>query len=161
MLDNRREFGRYIQRIREERGISKRRAAAALGYKGLGTIHSVERGINPLPVEKVYPLARLYEVEVGVIVEKLRECEPELYKKFMSLERDFFGEFVRRVRSLGKKGKDGDGGGAIGGGESGSGEGDVKKDGVYIIRHWRREIPPAGLFIDEAGHGVHEEVHPR
>ncbi len=106
-MEKRKEFGRYIQEMRESKGISKRRAAAALGYKGLGTIHSVEQGINPLPVEKIYPLARIYEVDVGGIIEKLKECEPELYEKFVSLEKDFFDEFTRRVRRYGATRKEG------------------------------------------------------
>jgi len=99
-MDKRKKFGRYIRSLREARGMSKRQVAIKLGYKGTGTTHLVEQGFTPLPVEKIHPIARLYKVDVEEILEKLKEYEPDLYAKYMTLEKDFSDYLLNQVKNF-------------------------------------------------------------
>ena len=101
-MDKRKQFGRYIRSLREARGMSKRQVAIKLGYKGTGTTHLVEQGFTPLPVEKIHPIARLYEVDVEDILEMLKKYEPGLYDKYMTLEKDFADYLLHQVKNFSK-----------------------------------------------------------
>lgn len=101
-MDRRKEFGSYIRSLREERGITKRQAAIKLGYRGLGTLAQVERGLTPLPIEKIHPLAKLYKVDVEEILDKLKACEPELYRKYMAIEKDLTDYIMEQIKNFGR-----------------------------------------------------------
>jgi len=101
-MDNRKKFGRYIRSLREKRGLTKRQAAIKMGYKGLGTIHSVEAGVSPLPIDRIHPTAKLYKVDVEEILEQLKKYEPDLYNKYMTLERDFADYLLHQVKNFSK-----------------------------------------------------------
>ena len=100
-MANRKSFGEYIRSIRIGEGLTLQRAAEQLGYKTIGTLANVERGITPLPVEKIHPIARVYKVEVEEILEQLKECEPELYRKYILLEKDLLGYLLEGIKSMG------------------------------------------------------------
>jgi len=100
-MANRKSFGEYIRSIRIEQGLTLQGSAEQLGYKTIGTLANVERGITPLPVEKIHPIARLYKVEVEEILEQLKECEPELYRKYILLEKDLLGYLLEGIKSMG------------------------------------------------------------
>ena len=101
-MGDRKEFGRYMRSIRHEIGFSLQKASEKLGYKTLGTLQYVERGLGPLPVEKIHPIAKLYKIDVEEILEKVKECEPELYRKYMALEKDLFDYLTEQIKSLGR-----------------------------------------------------------
>lgn len=101
-MDNRKKFGRYIRSLREKRGFTKRQAAIKMGYKGLGTIHSVEAGVSPLPIDRIHPIAKLYQADVEEILEMLKRYEPDLYDKYMILERDFADYLLHQVKNFSK-----------------------------------------------------------
>jgi len=86
-------------RIRE--GLTLQGTAEQLGYKTIGTLANVERGITPLPIEKIHPIAQLYKIEVEEILEQLKECEPELYRKYILLEKDLLGYLLEGIKSMG------------------------------------------------------------
>lgn len=95
------EIGRYIKDAREERGLSKFKASLALGYKSDGTINAIEQGRMPIPVEKIHAVAELYGIELEALLDKLQECEPELYAKYVTLEKAFFRRFTSSIMRAG------------------------------------------------------------
>lgn len=101
-MANRKSFGEYIKSVRQEQGLTLQEASETLGYKSVGTLVNVERGLGPLPVEKIHPLARLYKIEVEEILEQLKECEPELYRKYILLEKDLLDYLLEGIKSMGK-----------------------------------------------------------
>jgi len=101
-MDKRKEFGNYLRSLRKARGLSERQVAIKLGYKGTGTTHQVEQGISPLPVEKIHPIAKLYRVDAEEIIEKLKIYEPELYAKYMILEKDFSEYLLHQIKNFSK-----------------------------------------------------------
>jgi len=101
-MANRKSFGLYIRSIRMREDLTLQGAAEQLGYKTIGTLANVERGITPLPVEKIHPIARLYQVDVEDVLEKVKECEPELYRKYMALEKDLFDYLTEQIKNLGR-----------------------------------------------------------
>ncbi len=105
MNEKRKEFGRWIQTIREEAGLTKMGAATALGYKSFGTIHTVEQGVTPLPVERIHPICRLYKLDVDKMVGMIEKCEPELFTKYKKLQNDFFQHFATKLANATKQGK--------------------------------------------------------
>jgi transcriptional regulator with XRE-family HTH domain len=101
-MDKRKEFGKYIQVLRQDRGLTKRQAAMKLGYKGLGTLHSVEQGVAPIPIDKIHPIAKLYKVDAEEILDKLKIYEPELYAKYITPEKDFAEYLVYKIKNFSK-----------------------------------------------------------
>jgi transcriptional regulator with XRE-family HTH domain len=95
------EIGRYIKAAREKRGLSKFKASLALGYKSDGTINAIEQGRMPIPVEKIHAVADLYGIELEDLLDKLQECEPELYAKYVTLERAFYRSFTGSIMRAG------------------------------------------------------------
>ena len=100
-MADRKKFGSYIRSLRKEKGITKRQLAENLGYKGMGTIHLVEQGTTPLPIDKIHPLARVLTVDVEEILEQLKDCEPELYRKYTLLEKDLLDYLLEGIKSMG------------------------------------------------------------
>ncbi|MBA7492401.1 hypothetical protein ES702_02951 [subsurface metagenome] len=98
----RREFGEWIKSIRKEKKMTLRGAAESLGYKTRGTIAGVESGQMPLPIERIFEIAKLYEIDIRDILEKLKECEPELYEKYQILEEGFERTLFKKLRSYGR-----------------------------------------------------------
>ena len=101
-MEKRKKFGEYIRSIRLERGLSQQKVSEKLGYKTLGVLHGVERGLSPLPIDKIHPLAKLYNMDVEEMLEQLKECEPELYNKYMTLERDLSEYLLHQVKNFTK-----------------------------------------------------------
>lgn len=95
------EFAKYIKDIRERRGLSKFKASVALGYRSDGVINQIEQGRAPIPVEKIHAIADLYGIELEELLDKLQECEPELYAKYVTLERAFFQRFTATMMRAG------------------------------------------------------------
>jgi transcriptional regulator with XRE-family HTH domain len=101
-LKKRREFGEWIKDKRKERGITLLDLAEKMGYNSRGTIGGVEAGQMPLPVEKIFRLAEILRIPLNDILEKIRECEPELYEKYITLEQGFEKALFQKIRSYGK-----------------------------------------------------------
>lgn len=98
-MGSREEFGRYLRAIRDRRNISRLRLARVLGYTSEGTIHNVEFGRTPLPVEKIRPLAFALGIELNEFLAKLEECEPGVYLRYVTLKKQFEDEFMGNLRS--------------------------------------------------------------
>jgi len=98
----RREFGEWIKSIRNKKKMSLREASERLGYKTRGTMAGVEAGQMPLPIERIFELAGLYEMDITELLEKLKECEPELYEKYQILEDGFEKTLFQKIRSYGR-----------------------------------------------------------
>ena len=96
-MEKRFEFAEYMKALREKKGLSKRKASILLGYKSDGTINGIEQARMPVPIEKIHGFARLYGVDVSEILEKIKDCEPELYEKYTTLERDITRHFSSRI----------------------------------------------------------------
>ncbi len=94
---NRVEFARYMRSAREKAGLSKFAAGKALGYISDGTINGVEQGRTGLPVEQIHPVSRLYGIPIDELLEKIKECEPNLYKKYLRLQEDIITHFAKQV----------------------------------------------------------------
>ncbi|MFH1931062.1 MAG: helix-turn-helix transcriptional regulator [Pseudomonadota bacterium] len=88
-MDKRKEFGDWIRKKRNETGLSLWKVSKELGYKSRGTLACVECGQMSLPLERIFDLAELYGIDLDDILDKLGECEPELYDKFMGLRARF------------------------------------------------------------------------
>jgi len=100
MNEKRIDFGKYLKAHREKKGLSKRKASLALGYKSDGTINSVEQGFGPLPVEKIHPVAELYGIPLDELLDRIRTHEPQLYAKYTALWDQMVGHFTRKVAGL-------------------------------------------------------------
>jgi len=98
----RKEFGEWIKNIRNEKKMTLRDASERLGYKTRGTMAGVESGQMPLPIERIFEIAKLYEIEINDLLAKLKECEPELYEKYQTLEEGFERTLFQKIRSYGK-----------------------------------------------------------
>lgn len=101
-MTKREEFGRYLKSIRTSRRMSQLEVSRKLGYKSLGTLHNVEAGLTPLPIDKIHPLAKIYGLNLEDLLGRLRECEPELYARYEALARDIISEFTTRLMSFGR-----------------------------------------------------------
>jgi transcriptional regulator with XRE-family HTH domain len=99
-VEKRKEFGEWLRSVRKRKDLSLNGAARRLGYATKGTLIGIECGQASIPVEKVHPIAELYGIDLQVLLDKLKECEPDLYEKFVSLERNFFQDFTRRLETL-------------------------------------------------------------
>lgn len=104
-LIKRREFGEWIKSIRKEKNMSLREASESMGYKTRGTMAGVESGQMPLPIEKIFEIAKVYEMDIKELLEKLKECEPELYDKYQILEEGFERTLFQKIRSYGRAGR--------------------------------------------------------
>jgi len=100
-MGNRKSFGEYIKSMRHKEGLTLQEVSETLGYKSVGTLVNVERGLGPLPVEKIHPIAQVYKIDVEEILEQLKECEPELYRKYILLEKDLLGYLLEGIKSMG------------------------------------------------------------
>lgn len=101
-LKKRREFGEWIKSKRKKKGITLMELAEKMGYNSRGTIGGVEAGQMPLPVEKIFSLAENLGIQQKELLEKIRECEPELYEKYLTLEEGFEKTFFKKLRSYGR-----------------------------------------------------------
>lgn len=101
-LKKRREFGEWIKDKRRERGITLLELSEKLGYNSRGTIGGVEAGQMPLPIEKIFKTAEILHVPIKEMLEKMKECEPELYGKYEALEQGFEKELFQKIRSYGR-----------------------------------------------------------
>lgn len=86
--DKRGDFGLWIKAKRTEKGLTLQSVSDALGYKAIGPINNLERGIATVPVERIHPLARALGIPVEEILDKIRECEPDLFEKYQTLRKD-------------------------------------------------------------------------
>ncbi|MBA7651543.1 hypothetical protein ES703_59362 [subsurface metagenome] len=100
-IKKRRDFGEWIKDIRNQKKMTLREASERLGYKTRGTMAGVESGQMPLPIEKIFEIAKLYEIDIKDLLEKLKECEPELYEKYQILEEGFERTLFQKIRSYG------------------------------------------------------------
>jgi len=100
-IQKRKEFGEWIKNIRNEKKMTLREASERLGYKTRGTMAGVESGQMPLPIERIFEIAKLYEMDIKDLLEKLKECEPELYEKYQVLEEGFERTLFQKIRSYG------------------------------------------------------------
>uniref|UniRef100_A0A6H1Z7A4 Putative DNA binding, helix-turn-helix domain containing protein n=1 Tax=viral metagenome TaxID=1070528 RepID=A0A6H1Z7A4_9ZZZZ len=96
-LKQRKQFGNWIKIIRQDSGFSLWGLSKKLGYESRGTLANIEQGIGPLPVEQIHPIAKALNIEVSELLEKIKECEPELYEKYTTLERDITRHFSSRI----------------------------------------------------------------
>ena len=101
-LKRRREFGEWIKSMRNDAGMSLREVSERMGYKTRGTMAGVESGQMPLPIERIFDVAEVYGIKVMEILEKVRECEPELYDRYVALEERFERRLIGKMRSYGK-----------------------------------------------------------
>lgn len=93
-VDKRKELGWWLRDIRKRRGYSLTGAARRLGYATKGTLTNIECGIASIPIEQIHPIARLYEIDLTEFLKKLEECQPDLYRKFSILEKNFRDDFM-------------------------------------------------------------------
>ncbi|HUU41410.1 MAG TPA: helix-turn-helix transcriptional regulator [Desulfatiglandales bacterium] len=100
-VKKRREFGEWIKSMRKEKTMSLREVSEKLGYKTRGTMAGVESGQMPLPIERIFEIAKIYEMDIKEILKKLKECEPELYEKYKILEEGFERTLFQKIRSYG------------------------------------------------------------
>ena len=103
-MGSREGFGRYIRAIRESKGMSRLKLARVLGYTSEGTIHSVEFGRTPLPIDKIHPLAEVLGIDLEELLRKLEECEPELHAKYQTLKKSILRQFMDRFLGKGTAG---------------------------------------------------------
>lgn len=103
--DKRKEFGLWLRDIRKRRGFSLVGAARRMGFGTKGTLVSVECGLATIPLEKLHPLADVYEVDLQELLEKLRECEPDLHARFISLQNNFFQDFAKKISMMSAGGR--------------------------------------------------------
>lgn len=101
-IKKRREFGEWIKLIRNEKKMSLREASERLGYQTRGTMAGVESGQMPLPIERIFEIAKIYEMDIKDLLDKLKECEPELYEKYQILEEGFERTLFKKIRSYGR-----------------------------------------------------------
>jgi len=104
-VEKRREFGAWIKSVRRSAGMSLREVSERMGYRTRGTMAGVESGQMPLPIERIFDVAEIYGIRVGEILEKLRECEPELYGRYVGLEERFERRLFGKIRSYRKGGR--------------------------------------------------------
>jgi transcriptional regulator with XRE-family HTH domain len=95
------EMGRYIKSAREATGLTKLKASTMLGYRSDGTINAVEQGRTPIPVEKIHAIAALYQLDLNALLDKIQQCEPELYVKYLELEKNFYRGFTSSIMRAG------------------------------------------------------------
>lgn len=98
-IEGRKAFGKWIKGIRKKRKLSQFKAGVLVGYRSNGTINSVEQGLTPLPIEKIFDIAYAYDISVQEILEKLKEYEPEQYRKFKALEERFERRMLRKMNN--------------------------------------------------------------
>jgi len=94
-IRRRKEFGDWIKEKRYKTNLSLWDASVKLGYKSRGTLANMECGRGALPIERIFDLADLYEIDLDDILDKLEECEPELHDRFMGLRARFLQHFTR------------------------------------------------------------------
>jgi SOS-response transcriptional repressor LexA len=82
LLRKKRRFtGKYIQDRRKELGINQDRVAEVLKYKDKQAVSNIERGVAPLPLNKIRKLAELLQVEPKSLAKlTLLDKEPELFR---------------------------------------------------------------------------------
>jgi len=82
LLRKKRRFtGKYIQDRRKELGINQDRVADVLKYKDKQAVSNIERGVAPLPLNKIKKLAELLKVEPKSLAKlTLLDKEPELFQ---------------------------------------------------------------------------------
>lgn len=100
-FEKRNEFGEWLRSMRKRKNLSLNDVARALCYATKGTIVNVETGFTALPVEKIDATAAVLGIDLNVMLDKLQECEPELYAKYVALERIFFTRFTSSISRAG------------------------------------------------------------
>jgi transcriptional regulator with XRE-family HTH domain len=93
--DERREFGAYLKRLRDDAGKSLREAATEIGISD-SYLYQIERGERGAPkLEIMRDMARAYGVSLDAIMTKAKLTEPEEIDLYHDqLERAF--EYVRK-----------------------------------------------------------------
>ncbi len=77
----RRYVGKFIQDKRKEQGINQDKVASVLKYKDKQAVSNIERGVAPLPLNKIQKLAELLKVEPKVLAKlTLMDKEPTLFR---------------------------------------------------------------------------------
>ena len=79
---DRKEFAKYMREARQKAGLSKLRASIEIGYDSDGTINAVEQGRTSIPPYKIFTIARVYNLDIVDFLEKIKNCDPKLYKKY-------------------------------------------------------------------------------
>lgn len=104
-MEGRNAFGAWMKAKRRENRLTLHQVSQDLGYKSHGTLNGIEMGLQPLPVEKIHPLCKLYEIALGEMLDKLEEYEPELFLKYTTLENDILAH-ARRVYGRSGEGRE-------------------------------------------------------
>lgn len=100
----RRKVGKFIKQRRKELGLNQDYLAKELSYKDKQAISNIERGVAPLPFNRIIKLARLLEVERKKLAKlACLDKESELFKdiEFVYLrDRDFAEDITLRKKFL-------------------------------------------------------------
>jgi len=75
-------------------------ASSKLGYESRGTLAALESGAGSLPIEKIHPIADIYQIPFNELIEKIRLYEPDLYAKYMALWDQITGYLSKKVIGL-------------------------------------------------------------
>jgi len=94
----RKMFGSWIREKRKEAGYSVPEAARKIGFS-IGRLKQIECGYDPIPLMRLFDIIKIYEIDLEELLERLQAWEPELYEKFIFLERKFLELFVNRYTS--------------------------------------------------------------
>lgn len=94
-LERRKEIGKFLKDSRNKAGLTLMEASVELGYQSTGTLHNVEMGLTPLPIEKIHPISEDYDLDLRELLGKIAECEPNLYNKYVVLRDDIVYSFVQ------------------------------------------------------------------
>jgi len=101
---DRKDLAIYLRSARNKANLSKFRAAQILGYKSDGTINAIEQARAPLPIEKIHPIARAYNLNIIDLLNMIKHCDPELYNKYLTIEKDItrhkLKNFSNQIHSL-------------------------------------------------------------
>jgi len=132
---DRKGLGKYLKGKRLEAGLTQHGASALMGYRSNGTVNTIEQGINPIPIERVFDFSEIYKIPINDLLGKLKECDPERHELFMALQWRFERLILSKMMGYAE-------------GESlhkfpyKSQNSNFSKSGIYIIRHFLLNIPP-------------------
>ncbi|MGD2352028.1 helix-turn-helix domain-containing protein [Bacillus subtilis] len=89
MEDNKKNFGRYIKSLREEKGYSSQRSLAEASGVGNKTIARIENGESGASEETLQKLSKALDVSYEDLIEKqLGSGDNALHEKIKRLKKD-------------------------------------------------------------------------
>lgn len=83
-------FGKWLQEKRLERGLTQGQVAQKLELSGK-IVSLWEGGFTAVPIERIFSLVEIYDIDMKELLEKLKEYEPDIYSRFMMLKKGFTG----------------------------------------------------------------------